>query len=110
MKENPIIAKQYEKLGICREVYTFGRKIEEKLKDRFEKFDQVAELNQMRVLAAMQKHKVSAECFNATNGYGYNDLGRDTPPDYLRHPRPGPGPYVQLTSRRRALIPGGKTL
>lgn len=78
MKENPIIAKQYEKLGICREVYTFGRKIEEKLKDRFEKFDQVAELNQMRVLAAMQKHKVSAECFNATNGYGYNDLGRDT--------------------------------
>ena len=26
----------------------------------------------------MQKAKVSAECFQATNGYGYNDLGRDT--------------------------------
>ena len=32
----------------------------------------------MKVLAAMQKHRVSAECFNGTTGYGYNDLGRDT--------------------------------
>lgn len=26
----------------------------------------------------MQKNKVSAECFQASSGYGYNDLGRDT--------------------------------
>ena len=26
----------------------------------------------------MQKNRVSAECFNASSGYGYNDLGRDT--------------------------------
>ncbi len=26
----------------------------------------------------MQAHKVSAECFMGTTGYGYNDLGRDT--------------------------------
>ena len=26
----------------------------------------------------MQKNKVSAECFNQSSGYGYNDLGRDT--------------------------------
>lgn len=78
MKENPMVINQYEKLGICKEVYAFGRKIEEKLKDRFLSFDQTAELNQMKVIAAMQKHRVSAECFNATSGYGYNDLGRDT--------------------------------
>ena len=78
MKENPMIINQYEKLGICKEVYAFGRKIEEKLKDRFLSFDQTAELNQLKVIAAMQKHRVSAECFNATSGYGYNDLGRDT--------------------------------
>ena len=78
MTENPMIINQYEKLGICKEVYDFGRKIEEKLKDRFLSFDQTAELNQMKVIAAMQKHRVSAECFNATSGYGYNDLGRDT--------------------------------
>ena len=32
----------------------------------------------MKVLSAMQKHRVSAECFSASSGYGYNDLGRDT--------------------------------
>ena len=26
----------------------------------------------------MQDNRVSAECFNTTSGYGYNDLGRDT--------------------------------
>ncbi|MCM1258114.1 MAG: methionine gamma-lyase family protein [Roseburia sp.] len=78
MKENPRIVKQYETLGICQEVYQFGRKIEERLKDRFAAFDQVAEFNQMKVIAAMQKNRVSAECFHTTSGYGYNDLGRDT--------------------------------
>ncbi len=32
----------------------------------------------MKVIAAMQKNKVSAECFNISSGYGYNDMGRDT--------------------------------
>ena len=32
----------------------------------------------MKVIQAMQKHRVSAECFMSTNGYGYNDMGRDT--------------------------------
>ena len=59
-------------------VYAFGAKIEEKLKARFDAYDQVAEGNQLKVIKAMQKAKVSAECFQATNGYGYNDLGRDT--------------------------------
>ena len=35
-------------------------------------------MNQLKVLAAMQKNRVSAECFNQTSGYGYNDMGRDT--------------------------------
>ena len=26
----------------------------------------------------MQKNRVSAECFNQSSGYGYNDMGRDT--------------------------------
>ena len=32
----------------------------------------------MKVIAAMQKNRVSAECFNISSGYGYNDMGRDT--------------------------------
>ena len=50
----------------------------ERLKPRFEEIDARAEINQLKVLQAMQKNKVSAECFQSTSGYGYNDLGRDT--------------------------------
>ncbi len=72
------IEKEYERLGICKEVYRFGSKIEEELKGRFAKIDETAEYNQMKVILAMQKNKVCAECFSMSNGYGYNDLGRDT--------------------------------
>jgi cystathionine beta-lyase family protein involved in aluminum resistance len=68
----------YEQLGISSQVYDFGQKIEMSLKERFEEFDKVAEYNQMKVLLAMQKNKVSEDCFSASSGYGYNDYGRDT--------------------------------
>ena len=68
----------YRQLGISEAVYEFGAKVEEELKARFTVFDRVAEYNQMKVLLAMQKNKVSAECFNGTSGYGYDDFGRDT--------------------------------
>ena len=68
----------YAQLGISSEVYDFGHKIEESLKERFEKFDKTAEYNQMKVLLAMQKNKVSAECFGSSSGYGYDDIGRET--------------------------------
>lgn len=68
----------YKNFGIADAVSDFCLEVEASLKDRFEKLDDVAEYNQMKVLAAMQKHRVSAECFNGTTGYGYNDLGRDT--------------------------------
>ena len=70
--------EMYAQLGISSEVYDFGHKIEESLKERFEKFDKTAEYNQMKVLLAMQKNKVSAECFGSSSGYGYDDKGRDT--------------------------------
>lgn len=68
----------YAQMGIDEPVYRFGEKIATELKPRFAKIDQVAEYNQLKVIAAMQKNRVSAECFNASSGYGYNDLGRDT--------------------------------
>lgn len=75
---NELMQKQYEELGICKEVYEFGSRIEAKLKERFDRLDATAEFNQTKVIHAMQKLKVSAECFHISNGYGYNDLGRDT--------------------------------
>ena len=73
-----IITQQYLKMGIQKEVYDFGHSIEAGLKERFEQIDKMAEYNQLKVIHAMQKNKVSAECFNQSSGYGYNDLGRDT--------------------------------
>lgn len=68
----------YRSMGISEEVYRFGEQIEEELKERFCAIDEVAEYNQLKVIRAMQDNRVSAECFAMSNGYGYNDLGRDT--------------------------------
>ena len=73
-----MIEKMYEQMGISREVYDFSQRIWDSLKGRFEKIDQVSEYNQMKVIGAMQKNKVSEACLLGTTGYGYNDLGRDT--------------------------------
>ena len=68
----------YRELGISPQVLAYGNKIEEELKSRFEEIDKNAEYNQMKVLHAMQKNKVSEACLYPSTGYGYNDLGRDT--------------------------------
>lgn len=78
MKRNLELEKIYEQMGIEKPVYEFGETTARQLETRFAAIDAVAECNQLKVIAAMQKNRVSAECFNASSGYGYNDLGRDT--------------------------------
>ena len=78
MRTKQIMKEMYAQLGISSEVYDFGHKIEESLKERFEKFDKTAEYNQMKVINAMQKNHVAEMHLNGTSGYGYNDDGRDT--------------------------------
>ena len=73
-----IMKELYAQLGISSAVYDFGKTVEDSLKERFEKFDKTAEYNQMKVIHAMQKNRVSEACFGASSGYGYNDLGRET--------------------------------
>ncbi len=72
-----VIKKQYEELGISEKVYTFGHQIEASLKECFDAIDTMAEYNQLKVIRAMQKNRVSAECFQTSSGYGYDDVGRD---------------------------------
>jgi len=67
----------YESIGISPAVYRYGEAAIARLKDRFEYIDQIAEYNQAKVLAAFRKNRVSATCFAASSGYGYNDEGRD---------------------------------
>lgn len=75
---NTFLEEQYHRLGISKEVLEFGESIEQELKERFMEIDVRAEANQLKVIGAMQRNRVSAECFNQSSGYGYNDMGRDT--------------------------------
>lgn len=71
------LKNMYKELNISKQVFDFCGEIEEDLKERFESIDRMAEYNQLKVLKAMQKNKVSDIHFAATTGYGYNDLGRE---------------------------------
>ncbi|RGZ01481.1 methionine gamma-lyase family protein [Clostridium sp. AM58-1XD] len=95
----------YESLGISREVLAFGKKIEDSLKERFQAIDETAEYNQMKVIRAMQKNRVSDIHFAATTGYGYNDLGRDVLEDVYADAFHGESALVrpQLMSGTHAL-------
>ena len=68
----------YQALGIDGDVYEFGETICKTLKERFDKIDETAEYNQLKVIRAMQENRVSEACLYSSSGYGYNDLGRDT--------------------------------
>ena len=68
----------YESMGISPQVYEFGERIWDSLKDRWQEIDAVSEYNQLKVIGAMQKNRVSEACLLGTTGYGYNDLGRET--------------------------------
>ena len=68
----------YGENGVSEAVFEFGEKIINQLEDRFKKIDETAEINQLKVLSAMQKRRVSEACLYSSTGYGYNDIGRDT--------------------------------
>ena len=67
----------YNRLGVSDQVLRFGQEVLEGLTDQFRHIDQVAEFDQAKVIAAMQKNRVNATHFNLSTGYGYDDEGRD---------------------------------
>ena len=69
--------EMYAQLGVSPAVYDHGERVLEGLREHFAAVDAVAEYNQAKVLHAMQKNRVGAQCFAATTGYGYDDVGRD---------------------------------
>ncbi len=66
------------KFNISENVLKFCYNAEKKVKDKFKEIENIAEINQYKVLSAMQKNKLSDIHFSSTTGYGYNDIGRDT--------------------------------
>ena len=68
----------YKGLGIDEDVFRYGEGICDELSGRFARIDEVSEINQLKVIGAMQECRVSEACLGTTTGYGYNDIGRDT--------------------------------
>ncbi len=112
--------EMYEKTGISRQIYEYGEKICDSLKERFAAIDEVAEYNQLKVLSALQKNKVSDIHFAASTGYGYNDLGRDTleqvyadifhTEDALVRPQLTCGTHALAVALSSNLLPGDELL
>ncbi|MCR5551795.1 MAG: methionine gamma-lyase family protein [Oscillospiraceae bacterium] len=71
------LLQTYEANGVSCPVYEYGESVLDALRDRFDAIDRMAELNQGKVIRAMQDARVDAACFAATTGYGYDDVGRD---------------------------------
>lgn len=67
----------YTKLGLSQEVLQYGNRIADSLQQVFAKIDETAEYNQMKVLAALQKNRISEAHLGGSTGYGYNDIGRE---------------------------------
>ena len=67
----------YSFFDINDEDFTYMKKVEDELKFEYEKYDKIKEFNQLKVLRAMQKARLSDIHFSSTTGYGYNDIGRE---------------------------------
>ena len=64
-------------LQISDRVRALGAQAQAALTDQFARIDEIAAFNTEKVLSAFQRHKVADTYFQATTGYGYDDLGRE---------------------------------
>lgn len=60
------------------QINTIISDIELSLRDDFAKEEQIALSNQQKVLYAFRKNQIALRHFAPTEGYGYDDIGRDT--------------------------------
>lgn len=67
-----------ENFNISPEICDLCFLAEKEVMPLFARSDRICEINQYKVLKAMQKNKLSDSHFNTSTGYGYNDIGRDT--------------------------------
>ncbi len=64
--------------GIDEKLYKIAEETEKSCSDRFDFYEETAEYNGNKVLAAFINNRVSEQCFYGSTGYGYGDVGRDT--------------------------------
>lgn len=67
----------FQRFGIDSAITAIAQSAENDIKDIFRELDLVGEMNQYKVIAAMQQHRLSDTHFGQTTGYGYDDSGRE---------------------------------
>ena len=67
----------YSYFGISNDLINQALSIEKSLSKIYSELDKIKEINQLKVLKAMQDAKLSDSHFNSSTGYGYNDAGRE---------------------------------
>lgn len=75
MTKNQYLMKEY---GISKELADFIDECEKEAEPYYKRADEIASLNQIRVMKAFANNRISEMHFAETTGYGYDDLGRDT--------------------------------
>ncbi|HOQ06768.1 MAG TPA: methionine gamma-lyase family protein [Clostridiales bacterium] len=63
--------------GIDESIIRLTRDVEHEIREIFREIESIREVNQYKVIAAMQEHNLSDSHFGGTTGYGYNDRGRE---------------------------------
>ncbi len=75
MDKNKFISDSF---GISARALSLVDEAEREAAARFKRIDEIAEVNQLRVMKAFADNRVSDAHFVPTTGYGYDDIGRDT--------------------------------
>src|SRR5699024_4941990 len=58
-------------------IETIVQEAESECSKQFQAMNHIVELNQKKVLDAFQEHEIGDHHFSSTDGYGYDDIGRD---------------------------------
>ncbi len=74
---NKILSFLKDGYDISDETIKMMTEAENKLKKLFDNAEKIAAYNQLKVLRAFQKNRISYAHFGETTGYGYDDMGRD---------------------------------
>lgn len=67
-----------KEFGVSDDVLELAAECESELAPEFKKAEEIAEVNQLKVMKAFADNRVSETHFSSTTGYGYDDIGRDT--------------------------------
>lgn len=67
----------FEEYGISGELCELDERVMKKCSEAFRECERVRDILQLRVLKALADHRIGAQHFAGTTGYGYGDIGRD---------------------------------